>query len=103
LEATIILEYSNHRMAKAVATAISPDNFKTPEGLLVTTVLNQKEVVTRIKSERKIATSIATIDDLLFCVATAEKTLQTIQKQEKSFTEEAGKRRSYNSFKTEMK
>ncbi len=83
MEATITLEYSNNKTAKAVATAISPDNFKAPDGLFVTTVQHQKQVVTKVKSDGKIVTFIATIDDLLFSAVTAEKTLHTIQRQEK--------------------
>jgi len=81
-KATITLQYSNSRIAEAVSTAISPDNFKTPEGLLVRTVWNQKQVITNIKSDRKLATLIATLDDLLFSAATAEKTIGIIKGKE---------------------
>ncbi len=87
MEATITLEYSNNKTAKAVATAISPDNFKTPKGLFVTTVQYEKQIVTKVESDGKIATFVATIDDLLFSAATAEKTLRTIQRQEKRSSE----------------
>ncbi len=83
MEATIALEYSNNKTAKAVATAISPDNFKAPDGLFVATVQYGKQVVTKVKTDGKIATFTATIDDLLFSAATAEKALRTIQRQEK--------------------
>lgn len=81
-KATITLQYSNSRIAQAVSTAISPDNFKTPEGLLVRTVRNQKQVITSIKSDRKLPTLIATLDDLLFSASTAEKTIGIIKGQE---------------------
>lgn len=81
-KATITLQYSNSRIAEAVSTAISPDNFKTPEGLLVRTVRNQKQVITSIKSDRKLSTLIATLDDLLFSASTAEKTIGIIKGQE---------------------
>ena len=83
MEATITLEYRNSRIAEAVSTAISPDNFKTPKGLIVITVQCQKQVITSVKSDRKLATLIATLDDLLFCAATAEKTIGTINRQER--------------------
>ena len=67
-------------MAEAVASAISPDNFKTPIGLEVKTAKEDKRVVTQIHCESKLATFIATLDDLLFCASTAEKTLNTISK-----------------------
>ena len=37
LQATITLEYKDEKTAKAVAEAVSPDNFKTPVGLQVKT------------------------------------------------------------------
>jgi len=80
LEATITLEYTNEKTAQAVANAVSPDNFKTPIGLHVKTVREDRKVVTQIQCEGKLATFTATIDDLLFSASTAEKTLKTIKK-----------------------
>jgi hypothetical protein len=80
LEATVTLEYTDGKTAKAVANAVSPDNFKTPIGLQITTANEDTKVVTKIECECKIATFIATIDDLLFSASTAEKTLKTINK-----------------------
>jgi len=76
LEAEIILEYDDEKTAEAIANAVSPDNFKTPTGLFIKTVREEKMVYTQIKCEGKFPTFIATIDDLLFCVSTAEKALQ---------------------------
>jgi hypothetical protein len=64
-------------MAEAIAKAVSPDNFKTPKGLLIKTTRDTKKVITTVKWNGKLPTLIATIDDLLFCVSTAEKTVQT--------------------------
>ena len=80
MEAKITLEYKNQKMAKAVANAISPDNFKTPIGLEVKTAKEDRKVVTQILCERKLATFTATVDDLLFCASTAEKALNTLSK-----------------------
>ena len=80
MEATITLEYADVKMAKAVAYAISPDNFKTPIGLHVKTAGEDKKVVTEIECEGKLATFTATIDDLLFSASTAEKMLKAIKK-----------------------
>jgi hypothetical protein len=80
LEATITLEYADEKTAKAIAQAVSPDNFKTPIGLSVKTVRENNKVITRIQGEGKLATFTATIDDLLFSASTAEKTLLTINK-----------------------
>jgi hypothetical protein len=80
LEAKITLEYADAKSAQAVARAVSPDNFKTPEGLTVKTCWENKKVVTEIVCEAKLATFTATIDDLLFSVSTAEKTLKVLEK-----------------------
>jgi hypothetical protein len=80
LEAIVTLEYADAKIAKAVANAVSPDNFKTPIGLRVTTTRVDTKVVTKIECEGKLATFTATIDDLLFSASTAEKTLKTINK-----------------------
>ena len=80
MEATVTLEYADAKTAKAVANAVSPDNFKTPIGLQVKTVREESKVVTQIQWECKLATFTATIDDLLFSASTAEKTLHTIHK-----------------------
>jgi hypothetical protein len=80
LEAALTLEYSDAKIAEAVAKAVSPDNFKTPAGLRVKTFQEDKKVVTQIRCEGKLATFTATIDDLLFSASTAEKTLRTIRR-----------------------
>ena len=80
MEATVTLEYADDKTAKAVANAVSPDNFKTPIGLHVKTVREQSKVVTHIQCEGKLATFTATIDDLLFSASTAEKTLKVIKR-----------------------
>ena len=80
MEATITLEYADQKTAEAVADAVSPDNFKTPIGLSVKTVKEERKVVTQIECEGKLATFTATIDDLLFSASTAEKMIHTINK-----------------------
>jgi len=82
LEAKIVLEYDDAKIAESIAKAVLPDNFKTPSGLSIRTTWKEERVITRIKCGRKLPTFIATIDDLLFCVSTAEKALQTAKKLE---------------------
>jgi len=79
LQATITLEYKDEKTAKAIAQAVSPDNFKTPIGLHVKTERAANKVITQIECEGKLATFTATIDDLLFSVSAAEKVLKTIK------------------------
>ncbi len=80
LQATVTLEYKDEKTAKAVAEAVSPDNFKMPVGLRVKTVRGNNKVVTQIECDGKLATFTATIDDLLCSASTAEKTLYSITK-----------------------
>jgi hypothetical protein len=79
LEAQIVLEYNNEKIAAAVCKAISPDNLKTPEGLSVSTVKHGKNVVTEITYRGKFLTFLATIDDLLSSASTAEKTVEVVR------------------------
>lgn len=79
LQATITLEYSNTKTAKAITKAISPDNSKTPTGLKINTTHGNCKVITDINYKGKIATFTATIDDLLASAIIAEKTLQAIK------------------------
>jgi hypothetical protein len=83
LQATITLNYANIKTAEAIAKAVSPDNFKVPPNLKVTTIHDDCKVITNITCEGKLATFTATIDDLLFNASTAEKTLQTINNKNK--------------------
>lgn len=80
LEATVTLEYKDKKTAKAVAEAVSPDNFKTPVGLQIQTEQKNNKVITHIEYQGKLATFTATIDDLLFSASTAEKTLGILKK-----------------------
>ncbi len=82
-EAKIVLSYDGARTARAIAEAVSPDNFKTPKGLIIKTACASREVTTRIACDGKLATFIATIDDLLCCVSTAEKTILATQRIER--------------------
>jgi hypothetical protein len=80
LEAEITLKYDDEHLAGAVADAVSPDNFKTPRGLTVTTTRKNSTVSTTIKCKKGFPTFIATVDDLLFCFSIAEKAVQTTRK-----------------------
>ena len=81
MEATLTLEYDDVKTARAVADAVSPDNYKTPPGLIVKTEFDGHCVTTEIELDGKLSTLIATIDDLLSCVSAAEKTLRVLKKK----------------------
>ena len=77
MEAEIVVEYDDAKTSKAVAEAVSPENFKTPRDLTIKTTVEGTRVVTQIKNFGRLLTLIATIDDLLFSIRTAEDILQT--------------------------
>jgi hypothetical protein len=82
LEAEIVIHYDDAESAKAVAEAVSPDNFKAPPGLLIKTLCRENEVLTFINCRRELPTFISTIDDLLFSILIVEKTLKTLKETE---------------------
>jgi len=82
LEAEITIFYDDEQSARAVADAVSPDNFKVPAGLYVKTEGRKGKVWTYIKCKGGFQTFIATVDDLLFAITTAEKTLRAARKLE---------------------
>jgi hypothetical protein len=79
LQAKIQLSYRDEKTAEAIAKAVSPDNFKTPEGLKISTIREKNEVVTEVECSGKLTTFTATIDDLLFSASTAEKTVKAVK------------------------
>ncbi|MEM3783901.1 MAG: KEOPS complex subunit Pcc1 [Candidatus Bathyarchaeia archaeon] len=82
MEAEITIFYNDAKSAKAVAEAVSPDNFKAPSGLYIRTEKKNNSVWTHIRCKRGLQTFIATIDDLLFSISAAEKALKTARKIE---------------------
>jgi Transcription factor Pcc1. len=80
LQAKIQLNYRDEKTAEAIVKAVSPDNFKTPAGLKISTTRKNNSVVTEIECNGKLATFTATIDDLLFSASTAEKTVKAVKK-----------------------
>jgi hypothetical protein len=80
LQAKIQLSYRDEKTAEAIAKAVSPDNFKTPEGLKIRTVREKNEVITEVECDGKLSTFTATIDDLLSSASTAEKTVKAVKK-----------------------
>jgi hypothetical protein len=80
LEAEIRLSYRNEREAEAVARAVSPDNVEVPQGLVIETVRDGSEVITKVECQTRLQTLIATLDDLLACVSVAEKTFKVVKK-----------------------
>ncbi len=83
MRADISLEYDDAATAEAIASAVSPDNWKTPETMSIRTVKNQNRVVTTIVHEGKFSTFASTIDDLMSAISVAEKTVSAIKELQK--------------------
>ena len=71
-KARVICEYEAERTARAIASALGPDNLEAPRGMQVVTKTKGKRVVTRVEMEGKVETLLRTLDDLLACTSTAE-------------------------------
>ena len=75
MRAEVVCIYSDERMSKTVAAAVSPDNLQVPEGLMISTVQKGRRVVSVVELEGRAETLLATLDDLLACTLTAENML----------------------------
>jgi hypothetical protein len=78
LEAEISFSYETITLANAVADAISPDNVKAPEHLIIKTIRQGRKVMTSVECRKGLLTFIATIDDLLEAISTAEKSVSAV-------------------------
>ena len=81
MEAEISLSYKINKQAKAVASAVSPDNVKIPEGLTIETVQQGRKVLASIECKSSLFTFIATIDDLLGAVSVAERSVSVVKER----------------------
>ncbi|MFQ5998070.1 MAG: KEOPS complex subunit Pcc1 [Candidatus Bathyarchaeia archaeon] len=76
--ATFVIPYHNHRLARAVAESVEPDNKTAPLGLRVKTEVSGSKLRASIRCGLKAETLIATLDDLLSGIQLAEKTTEGI-------------------------
>lgn len=79
LEAEIAISYGTITEANAVVDAISPDNERAPEGLVVKTTRLGRKVTTNIICRAGLLTFIATLDDLLEAASIAEKSVSAMK------------------------
>lgn len=77
-EAELTLRYPDEETARAVAEAVSPDNYQAPEGMEVSVKRRKTEIDVRIRCPKGVGSLIQTLDDLLSCLAAAEKTLGSL-------------------------
>jgi len=74
-EAELTLRYPDAETARAVAEAVSPDNYQAPEGMEVSVTRKKSEIDVRVRCPKGVGSLISTLDDLLSCLAAAEKAL----------------------------
>ncbi|MCW3981533.1 MAG: KEOPS complex subunit Pcc1 [Candidatus Bathyarchaeota archaeon] len=79
LRAELSFVYSDAKEAEAVAEAVTPDNFKVPEGLDVSSVAKNNELLSAVHCDKSLMTFLATLDDLLACISVAEKVVQILE------------------------
>lgn len=73
MKANIVCTYNDESVSEAIASAISPDNLDSPEGVKITTKRRGERVESEVEMEGEIETLLATLDDLLSCTSTAEQ------------------------------
>jgi hypothetical protein len=74
-EAELTLRYPDTETARAVADAVSPDNFQAPEGMKVKVKVSNARIDIYIYCPKGVGSLISTLDDLMACLAAAEKAL----------------------------
>ncbi len=74
-EAELTLRYPDEETARAVAEAVSPDNYQAPQGMEVTIKRRDSQIDISIRCSKGVGSLISTLDDLLSCLAAAEKAL----------------------------
>ncbi len=77
-EAELTLGYPDEETARAVAEAVSPDNFHAPEGMEISVEKRGTQIDIHIRCPKGVGSLISTLDDLLSCLATAEKALSSL-------------------------
>lgn len=74
-EAELTLRYPDEETARAVAEAVSPDNYQAPQGMEVSVQRKKAEIDVHIRCPKGVGSLISTLDDLMSCLAAAEKTI----------------------------
>ena len=72
--AELVLRYRDEGLTRAVAAAVSPDNYQVPAGVSVAMGVDNMELKASVECTR-VGSLIATLDDLLSCLSAAEKAL----------------------------
>ena len=77
-EAEFKLRYQDPETARAVADAVSPDNFQAPEGMEIAVNVEGSTIEIRVTCPKGVGSLISTLDDLMSCLAAAEKTIDSL-------------------------
>jgi len=72
----ITINYRDEDTAKAVQSAIEPDNISLPTGINILTSVRGARLLIEIDCERSVGSLVTTLDDLLSCIQSAEQTLE---------------------------
>jgi len=77
-EATVTIQYVDHRTAEAILRAIEPDNLQLPDGIEIEAEAVDGVITVRVDCMRGIGSLVATLDDLLSCVQAAERAIEEL-------------------------
>ena len=77
-EADLKLRYPDEETARAVAEAVSPDNYQAPEGLKLSVEHMGTEITVKVLCPKGVGSLISTLDDLISCLGAAEKALNGV-------------------------
>lgn len=80
MKANFSIRCDTAQEAKAIASAVLPDNLKTPFGLKIRTWSEKNIIKIKIVCLKRIETMLFTLDDLFSCLQIAEKALKTVKK-----------------------
>lgn len=76
-----MIRYRSEVDARAVSSALSPDNIQCPEGLLVETCRDGRTVISTVTCTGGIERFGSTLDDLLSCTLMAERAIAALRAQ----------------------
>jgi tRNA threonylcarbamoyladenosine modification (KEOPS) complex Pcc1 subunit len=71
-EATVTIQYRDHKTAESILRAIEPDNLTTPTGVEIEAEATGGIVTINVMCVRGVGSLVATLDDLLSCIQAAE-------------------------------
>jgi len=74
----IEIAYEDEKTARAIQSAITPDNIGAPDGMHIMAYVENNKLMIEVMSDRSIGSLVSTLDDLLSCVQAAEKALEKI-------------------------